>query len=129
TVTDSGGRTDTDTAVVTVANVAPTAAFGNNGSRPEGSPVTFTLGGPSDPSAADTAAGFTYSFDFNGDGTFDVSGSSAAASYTYTTAGTYTVAGRIADKDGGFTDYTATVTVTNPATGRTFYVATTGSDT
>ena len=43
-------------------------------------------------------------------------------------AGTYTVKARIKDKDGGATTYTTSVTVNNTATGRTFYVASTGND-
>ena len=62
------------------------------------------------------AAGLKYSYDFDNNGTFEVANSaSPTASFTYASAGTYTARGRVADKDGGFTDYTTTVTVTNPA--------------
>src|SRR5262245_42761603 len=116
TVTDSSGQTASDTATITVNNVAPTASFTNNGAVTAGNSVTVSFSNQSDPSSVDTNAGFTYSYDFNNDGTFDVANStSASASTTFTTAGTYTVTGRIADKDGGFTDYTTTVTVNDPA--------------
>src|SRR5262249_24224610 len=77
-------------------------------------PVTFTMTGGTDPSPVDVAAGLKYSFDFDNNGTFEIPNSaSPTASFTYATAGTYTARGRISDKDGGFTDYTTTVTV-NP---------------
>jgi len=99
---------------VTVTNVAPVAAFVANGSSAKpGAPVTFAFSGQSDPSAADVAAGFTYAFDFDGDGAFEVSGSSPSASHAFTTVGPHTVTGRIIDKDGGYSDYAATVTVLN----------------
>ena len=41
----------------------------------------------------------------------DHQGQCQRQSFTYTAAGIYTVKGRIADKDGGFTDYTTTITV------------------
>src|SRR5262249_52989189 len=115
TVTDSLGRTATATALATIANVAPTAtSFTNNGPVTLGSPVTFTMTGGTDPSTVDVAAGLKYSFDFDNNGTFEITNSaSPTASFTYATAGTYTARGRISDKDGGFTDYTTTVTV-NP---------------
>src|SRR5262249_11548632 len=62
-----GPSVDTDTATVTVTNVAPTAAVvGAVGEIVAGGPATVTFSA-SDPSAADTAAGFTYAIDW-GDG-------------------------------------------------------------
>src|SRR5262249_33107818 len=117
TVTDSLGLTATATALATIANVAPTAtSFTNNGPVTLGSPVTFTMTGGTDPSTVDVAAGLKYSFDFDNNGTFEITNSaSPTASFTYATAGTYTARGRISDKDGGFTDYTTTVTVNPPS--------------
>jgi uncharacterized protein (DUF2141 family) len=74
-----------------------------------------SFAGAADPSAADVAAGFKYSYDFNNDGVFDTidsasSSATVAASYLSTT-GSHTIKGRIKDKDGGFTDYTTTITV------------------
>src|SRR5262249_49185592 len=103
TVTDSLGQTSTGSAVVTVNNVAPTATFSASGSATVNNPEAFTFTNQFDPSSVDTAAGITYSYDFNNDGTFEVSNSaSASASFTFISAGTYTVGGRIADKDGGY---------------------------
>ena len=78
-----------------------------------------------DPSAADTAAGFRYSYDFDNDGTFEIAGSTSAsatvpASYLDDGPATRTVRGRIADDDGGFTDYTTAITVNNVAPTATF---------
>ena len=102
-----------DTAVVTVANVAPTATLSNNGPVTTGNPVTISFSNQQDVSSADTTAGFKYSYDFNNDGTFDVVDSAnASASTTFATSGTHVVKGRIKDKDGGFT---VTLTVTNGA--------------
>src|SRR6185369_15126199 len=79
--------------------------LGNSGS------VAFT--NPSDPSNADVSAGFRYSFDFNNDGFFEVTDSTSASATVpanYLTAGTHTIKGRIKDQNGGFTDYTTTIT-------------------
>ena len=46
-------------------------------------------------------------------GTYAAAGSASSASFTFDDNGSYTVYGRILDKDGGFTDYQTTVTVTN----------------
>ncbi len=95
---------------VAVTNVAPTATFTASPAVLAGAPIALALTGPSDPSTADTAAGFTYAFDC-GSGSFVTS---AAPSVTCPTSdtGTPVVRGRITDKDGGFTIYTATVSVT-----------------
>ena len=114
-VTDSDGLTGLATATVGVVNAAPTATFtGSTVSSGNGGSVTFTS--PADPSPADAAAGFAYSYDFDGNGTFDLANTTAAtatvpAAYL-ATVGNHTVRGRIADKNGGFTDYATVVTVT-----------------
>lgn len=112
TVTDSLGRTATSSVAAVISNVAPTATFGPTAPPTAGTPVMFWFTKTFDPSPIDSAAGFTYSYDFDNDGVFEVSNSaSALASYTFPSAGTYTVRGRIADKDGGASDYITTVTV------------------
>src|SRR5207244_13013782 len=63
TVSDGDGGSDSKSLAVSVNNVAPTATFGNNGPINEGQSFALTLTGPQDASSADTAAGFTYSFD------------------------------------------------------------------
>jgi uncharacterized protein len=98
-VTDNGGLTDVAQATVTVSNVAPTVTSltpsSSNGLV--GEPVIFT-GAATDPSAADTTAGFTWAFDAgSGFGAFGSNGFPA----TFSTCGTHTVDAKAQDKDGG----------------------------
>ena len=80
TVTDKDGGVGATSFTATVANVAPTATFSNDGPVNEGSSFHLSLTNPSDPSTADTTAGFTYAFDC-GDGS-GYGAFSAAASAT-----------------------------------------------
>lgn len=114
-VTDSGGLTASDTLVINVNNVAPTATFAASaGPIGEGQNVTLSFSQQYDPSGADTVADFTYAFDCENDGTFEVTGDMTGAYVcTYLDNGTYTAFGRIQDKDGDYTDYTTAVTVVN----------------
>ena len=117
-VTDEAGRYDIDSEAVQLSNAAPTATLAATAA---GLAATATFSAATDASAADRAAGYKYSFDFNNDGDFADAGdvanaSSSSASYTFAKAGTYSIRGRIADKDGGYTDYTTTATVVAPAT-------------
>ena len=116
-VTDDGGLSDTDQTTVEVLNVAPTAIFANiSGAVNEGETTTLAFSNQFDPSAADAAASFWYSYDCTDDGTFEISDDSAASFVChYPDNGTFTARGRIKDKDGGFTDYTVEVTVNNTA--------------
>ena len=110
-VTDPSGASATASAVVTTTNVAPTATFTAPATATQGSTFTLSLTGPSDPSAADTAAGFQYAFDCgSGYGAF-----SAASTTTCTagTASTLSVGGKIRDKDGGVTVYSGSITTTD----------------
>jgi hypothetical protein len=114
-----GGFADYTTAVE-VNNVAPTASLAASGAVSEGSAGGMSFSGQFDPSTADIAAGFVYSYDFNNDGTFEITDSpssiaSVPASFLDDGPGARTVRGRIKDKDGGFTDYTTTISVTNVA--------------
>lgn len=114
-VTDPGGRSGLDSATVSVTNVAPTASFGAPDTADAGAGFTVSLADPFDPSAADTAAGFTYAFDC-GAGYGDFS-SSPSATCADDTAGTVAVGARIRDKDGGTTDYRSDVQVAVSAAG------------
>ena len=99
---------------VSVSNVVPTANVGGPYTGTVGSPVIFT-GSATDPSSADAAVGFIYEWDFNYADTFtaDQTGHDLiTSSYTYQSDGTFTVALRVTDKDGGVSAIsTATVTI------------------
>ena len=114
--TDSGSASSQTTFGLTVNNVAPTATFSNaSGTINVEQNATLTFSSPADASTVDGAAGFNYSYDCTNDGSFELSGSSSASfNCPYPTAGTITARGRIADKDGGFTDYTVDITVVGP---------------
>jgi hypothetical protein len=113
---DQAGNGTTVHVPIVVENVGPTATFGASaGSLNEGGSVTFSFSNGSDASAVDMAAGLTYSFDFNGDGVYEVTGSAPSVAHTFAQDGVYTVRGRVMDKDGGHSDYTATVNVANVA--------------
>ena len=101
------------TTAVTVDNIAPTAAFDASSPVAEGSNIALTLAGAFDPSSADTTAGFEYAFDCgSGYGAF---GALNSASCATTDNGSRTVKGKIRDKDGGVSEYSASVTITNVA--------------
>jgi hypothetical protein len=122
------GFTEYTTHVV-VNNVAPTAVLAGGGTVNEGSTASVSFSGQSDLSAADTAAGFHYSYDFNNDGIWEIgngtyagSGTSASttipASFTAdgpVAGGHLTIKARIIDKDGGARDYTTSLVVNNVA--------------
>ncbi len=126
TVADSHGGVGSDTLTVTVGNVAPTASFSGPPSVPEGSTGSVGFSDPFDPSAADTAAGFHYAYDFDNDGVFDLgdgtyAGSGAAAAAVVPAAylddgpGVRVVRARILDQGGAFTDYVTAIAIINVA--------------
>jgi glucose/arabinose dehydrogenase len=89
------------------SNTPPTAKV--NADKTTGSTpltVNFDATGSSDPDTGDT---LTYSWDLNGDGTFGDS-TAAKPSFTYTTAGTYTVKVKVTDSHGA--SDTASITIT-----------------
>lgn len=101
------------TAAATVTNAAPTASLMAPSSVTEGSLISVSLGTVTDAGIADVAAGFTYAFDCGtGYGAF---GSSASGSCSTSDDGTRTIKASVRDKDGGTTEYTADVVVTNAA--------------
>ncbi|WP_165250234.1 PKD domain-containing protein [Paludisphaera soli] len=96
TVRDAAGRAASSWVPVTVANVAPTATIGGSTGGAVGAALGFTASA-TDPGVADTAAGFTYVWNF-GDGT---TGLGATTTHAYAAPGTYTVTVAARDKDGG----------------------------
>jgi hypothetical protein len=104
-----GASSATDTATVNITNVAPSATLNAPATTFAGFPFTISLSGATDPSAADTAAGFTYAFDCgSGYGLF---GTASSTSCPTSDVGTRTVRASIRDKDGGTREVTATVNV------------------
>jgi len=112
TADDANGGTATATADVGIQNAPPTVNAGADLDATWGVPVS--LGGvATDPSAADTNAGFTASWDF-GDGS---SATGLVVSHVYADPGTFTATLTAKDKDDGVGMDTATVTVgPRPAT-------------
>ncbi|MBM3933357.1 MAG: hypothetical protein FJ319_03495 [SAR202 cluster bacterium] len=113
TANDGVAPPATVTFTARVRNVAPTATFSNNGPVDAGSSFTLTLSGGSDASSID-AASLQYAFDCGSGSGYSALGSGNTASCATTVAGTRNVKGKVQDKDGGFTEYTATVTVNDP---------------
>ncbi len=107
-----------DTAPLTIANTAPDATLENSGPVVAGEDATIAYSDASDPSAADTSAGFRYAFDLDDDGSYEVGGGTYATAVTapstvLTTeeAGEHVVRAAIIDKDGGIRIHTTTVVV------------------
>lgn len=112
TLTVSDGQHDevaTTTAVI--SNVAPTATFTTNSPVREGADIKLDLIAPADPSTADVAAGFSYAFDCGGG--YGPFAPSPGALCPTVDDEQRTVRAQIRDKDGGVTEYTALVDVTN----------------
>jgi PKD repeat protein len=110
-VTDSFcGFTSVANSYASIANVAPSVNAGADKSGNEGETLNFN-GGATDPGGPDTAAGFTWLWDF-GDG-FVASGKDVT--HAYNDNGTYTVTLRVWDKDGGQGTDTLVVNVVNRA--------------
>ncbi|MFN2547890.1 MAG: PKD domain-containing protein [Myxococcales bacterium] len=116
TVVDKDSGAGSATAVIPVSNVAPGATLSvTPGAVNEGATFTLSLMGATDPSSADTAAGFSYAFDC-GDGTgFGPPTAAASRTCTANGSGTWTVRGSIADKDGGAHLYLGSVVVNDVA--------------
>lgn len=119
-IRDKDGGVTTYTATVTVANVAPTATLSHSAPTEEGSPFTLQLDGAADPSSDDTAAGFGYAFDCGNGAGFGAWGSAPSATCPTDDNGDRPAKARVRDKNGAFTEYSATVSVTNVAPTATF---------
>ncbi|MDX1963636.1 MAG: fibronectin type III domain-containing protein [Pirellulales bacterium] len=135
-ITDKDNATRIVTTNYNVTNAPPTAVLGLNlgGVISEGAAgLQLRFTGASDPSSADTAAGFRYSYDLDGNGTFDpglidLAGVSAQP-LGVPQEGQFLARARITDKDGGFRDYSLNYIVANaPPAGVTASGATTVSE-
>jgi len=113
-VTDALGAWHTDTASVTTVNLPPAiAGVADTGPVLRTFPVTVTITA-SDPAGARDP--LTYEFDFDNDGTYEVSGSLSSAQHTYAVAGIYPVTVRVSDDDGGVATSNTSVTVNDDVT-------------
>jgi PKD repeat protein len=106
-VTDDYGESDTDTAEVSVYNVAPVVDAGNPKTASEGETVAFT-GNFTDPGTGDT---HTFTWDF-GDGGDPVSGT-LTPSHIYADDGAYTATLEVTDDDGGTSTDDVSVAIGN----------------
>ena len=118
--TSSASTTVTASTTLTVNATPPTATFtGTNAPLALGGTSTVSFTSPFDPSAAETAAGFTYSYDFSDNGTFAIAGSTsptaAVPANFLAQPGSFVVHGRITAQDGQFTDYYTTIHVADVA--------------
>src|SRR5262249_45436014 len=97
------------TTTITV-NPLPSAALTNGGPVDLGQSATVSFTAPTGGTGA-----YTYSYDFDSNGTFEVTNSgstqvSVPASFL-NTVGSHLIHARLTDTIGGFTDYTTTVSV------------------
>jgi PKD repeat protein len=103
TVTDNFGASGSDSAIITVGNVAPTATLSNSGPVTEGDPATVSFTGETDASGTDLASGLRCSFAVDPvllASSYAAAGTDTSSSFTWLDAGSYTVYGRVIDKDG-----------------------------
>jgi len=110
-IKDKDGGVGERTEIVTIENVAPTATFGAPASVDDGSDFALSLTDPQDPSAVDRQS-LRYAFDC-GSGYGTPSGTNTASCTSV--GGSRAVKGKIIDKDGGETEYTREVAVSNIA--------------
>jgi Tol biopolymer transport system component/PKD repeat protein len=118
-LTDSAGSMSATGFKVNVGNLAPSAQLTATSAAIEGRPTPVALVNPRDPSGADALAGFHHAFACNGASlaaaNYANSAAGASVGCVYDDNGSYTVRARIIDKDDGFTEYSAVVTVINAA--------------
>lgn len=116
-VDDLGGLSDIATTTVTITNVAPTASFSGPASVLPGQSATVQFASAADPSASDRAS-LTFSYDFDNDGVFEIAATSLVSAVVpdsyLASSGARIIRGRVADDDGGYTDYTTTINVNVP---------------
>jgi uncharacterized delta-60 repeat protein len=123
TATDEDGTYASNSKLVSVLNVAPTANAGGPYQTFDDTPITLH-GTATDPAGANDP--LTYTWDLDGDGVFGETGSGATrgnevgANVTFNPAGaagmTKTVKLRVNDGDGGITTVTSTVKVLTEGT-------------
>jgi len=114
-VADDKGAADTASAVITVANVAPTVAAFAGATILQGETYSAT-GSFTDPGADSWRASVNY-----GDGSatsgLALAGNAFSLEHEYSSAGSFTVTVNVLDKDGGMGSGTAQVVVQSPLDG------------
>jgi hypothetical protein len=116
--TDTGGKVTTSTdpstfvdelkSAIVSAGSAPVADVGGPYTGVVNDPIHFSAGGSRDESEDITG----YDWDFNGDGTVDLSTADPVVAHTYAAAGTYQLIVRVRAKSGLTATATTAVTVT-----------------
>ncbi|MEJ7653896.1 MAG: hypothetical protein WKH64_11470, partial [Chloroflexia bacterium] len=114
-VTDPAGRSTSKAFTNNVANVAPTATFDAPATVAFGAPFDISLTSPAGPSSTDQTAGFTYAFDCGLGSGYQEPTAENTATCTTADSPSQTISGKILDKNGGATEYTRTVSVTDYA--------------
>lgn len=124
TVTDDEGSSDVAVLSVVWTNVAPTIVSAIPTGAAEGSSVSIAVTA-TDPSSADV---LTTRFDWNADGDFVDAGESSS-SHVYADDGSYAVKVQVSDDDGGTSDVTVVVAVSDlPPSAGTLGVSDPGAD-
>jgi PKD repeat protein len=112
-VTDHDGETGTVSESRTIFNVAPTPSIqGLPASSPEQTPITLTASA-TDPSTADTSAGFVYGWTVYKWGNLFATGSGSQFTFTPDDDGNYLVSLTAKDKDGASGELDRPITITN----------------
>ena len=100
-VTDDDGGVHSDTAVITVDNVAPSITISGNANVDEGSNYSLTLGAVSDP-GTDTVTSYMVHW---GDGSSDPYGTGGVKTHSYADGpNSYNITVDLVDEDGTFAD-------------------------
>ncbi len=102
---DDGGVVTTSTTVTVTPQVLSATASGETVRRGQSATVSVS-------STQELSDALTYGFDFDNNGSYEVSSSTPSASTVYTTTGVKQVGVRVTDADGGVVTTSTTVTVT-----------------
>jgi PKD repeat protein len=121
-VRDQDGGVSEYTGSVTVMNVAPTPTVNPAATPYWARPVTLS-GSATDPSGADTSAGFSPTWAFGDSST----GTGFSVTHSYTLPGVYTATLTVTDKDNGSRSASTQVTVVNRPSALTYTGATTAT--
>jgi hypothetical protein len=111
-----GHIVDCPATVLTLTNAAPSATLRNVGLVNEGSAAAVSFSDASDGSDADVAAGFRYTYALDPASLATTCSDAAdgeSTHFIFGDNGSYTVYGRILDKDGGYSTYSTVVIVNN----------------